>query len=293
MKIGLVFPQTEFGNDPAAVRDYAHTAESLGFSHILAYDHVLGANPNRPGGWNGPYTHQSAFHEVFVLFSYMAALTTKLEFITGILILPQRETAVVAKQAASLDVLSNGRFRLGIGVGWNKVEMEAIGFDFHTRGRRAEEQIDVLKLLFTQELVTFKGEWHDLPDVGLNPLPVQRPIPIWLGGHSDAVLRRLARKGDGWLPGYRSAEAAKESLDKIEAYLAEYGRSPQEIGLEPRLHISDGPDAWQTYRAGWQDAGATHISFNTMGAGFDTPQQHLQAVVEFAKVMGLTASQSK
>ena len=287
MKIGLVFPQTEFGNDTVALRDYTQTAESLGFTHVLAYDHVLGANPNRPGGWNGPYTYQTAFHEVFVLFSFMAALTTKLEFITGILILPQRETSLVAKQAASLDVLSNGRFRLGIGVGWNKVEMEALGYDFHTRGQRVEEQIDVLKLLFTQELVTFKGEWHDLPDVGLNPLPVQRPIPIWLGGHADVVLQRIARKGDGWLPGYRTAEAAKESLDKLEGYLVENGRSLSNIGLEPRLHYQDGPEAWQNYLQGWQAAGATHLSFNTMGVGFDTPQKHLQAVEEFAKVIGL------
>ncbi|MCA9917123.1 MAG: LLM class F420-dependent oxidoreductase [Anaerolineales bacterium] len=287
MKIGLVFPQTEFGNDSVALRDYTQTAESLNFTHILAYDHVVGANPHRPGGWSGPYTHQSAFHEVFVLFSFMAALTNRLEFITGILILPQRETALVAKQAASLDVLSNGRFRLGIGVGWNKVEMAALGYDFHTRGRRVEEQLDVLRLLFTQELVTFKGEWHDLPDVGLNPLPVQRPIPIWLGGHSDAVLRRLARKGDGWLPNYRTAEAAQESLDKLASYLVEYGRSPQEIGLEPRLHYQDGPDAWQTNLASWQAAGATHISFNTMGAGLDTPQKHLQAIEEIAKQVGL------
>ena len=287
MKIGLVFPQTEFGNDTVALRDYTQTAESLGFTHVLAYDHVLGANPNRPGGWNGPYTYQTAFHEVFVLFSFMAALTTKLEFITGILILPQRDTSLVAKQAASLDVLSNGRFRLGIGVGWNKVEMEALGYDFHTRGQRVEEQIDVLKLLFTQELVTFKGEWHDLPDVGLNPLPVQRPIPIWLGGHADVVLQRIARKGDGWLPGYRTAEAAKESLDKLEGYLVENGRSLSDIGLEPRLHYQDGPEAWQNYLQGWQAAGATHLSFNTMGVGFDTPQKHLQAVEEFAKVIGL------
>ena len=287
MKIGLVFPQTEFGNDTVALRDYTQTAESLGFTHVLAYDHVLGANPNRPGGWNGPYTYQTAFHEVFVLFSFMAALTTKLEFITGILILPQRETSLVAKQAASLDVLSNGRFRLGIGVGWNKVEMEALGYDFHTRGQRVEEQIDVLKLLFTQELVTFKGEWHDLPDVGLNPLPVQRPIPIWLGGHADVVLQRIARKGDGWLPGYRTAEAAKESLDKLAGYLVENGRSLSDIGLEPRLHYQDGPEAWQNYLQGWQAAGATHLSFNTMGVGFDTPQKHLQAVEEFAKVIGL------
>lgn len=287
MKIGLVFPQTEFGSDPAALRDYVQTAESLGFSHILAYDHVLGANPNRPGGWQGPYTHQDPFHEVFVLFSYMAALSATLEFVTGILILPQRETAVVAKQAATLDVLSNGRFRLGVGVGWNKVEMESLGQNFHTRGRRVEEQIDVLKLLFTQELVIFKGEWHDIADAGLNPMPVQRPIPIWLGGHSDVVLRRLARKGDGWLPGYRTAEAAQESLDKIEEYLGEYGRSRRDIGLEPRLHYKDGPDAWQTYLAGWQAAGATHISFNTMGVGFNTPQKHLQAIAEFAKLVGL------
>ena len=287
MKIGLVFPQTEFGNDTVALRDYTQTAESLGFTHVLAYDHVLGANPNRPGGWNGPYTYQTAFHEVFVLFSFMAALTTKLEFITGILILPQRETSLVAKQAASLDVLSNGRFRLGIGVGWNKVEMEALGYDFHTRGQRVEEQIDVLKLLFTQELVTFKGEWHDLPDVGLNPLPVQRPIPIWLGGHADVVLQRIARKGDGWLPGYRTAESAQESLDKLEGYLVENGRSLSDIGLEPRLHYQDGPEAWQNYLQGWQAAGATHLSFNTMGVGFDTPQKHLQAVEEFAKVIGL------
>lgn len=286
MKIGLVFPQTEFGNDPIALRDYAQTAESLNFSHVLAYDHVVGANPNRPGGWNGPYTYQSAFHEVFVLFSFMAALTTRLAFITGILILPQRETALVAKQSASLDVLSNGRFRLGIGVGWNKVEMEALGYDFHKRGRRAEEQIDVLRLLFTQELVTFKGDWHDLRDVGLNPLPVQRPIPIWLGGNSDAVLRRLARKGDGWLPNHRTAEAAQESLDKLASYLAEYGRSPQQIGLEPRLHYKDGPDGWLANFAGWQAAGATHISFNTMGAGLITPQQHLRAIEEFAKLIG-------
>jgi probable F420-dependent oxidoreductase len=287
MKIGLVFPQTEFGNDPAALHDYTQTAESLGFSHIMAYDHVLGANPDRPGGWRGPYTHQTPFHEVFVLFSFMAALTTTLEFITGILILPQRETAVVAKQAASLDVLSNGRFRLGIGVGWNKVEMESIGFDFHTRGQRIEEQIEVLKLLFTQELVSFNGNWHDIADAGLNPLPVQRPIPIWLGGHADVVLRRVARKGDGWLPGYRTAESAKESLDKLAEYLMENGRSPDNIGLEPRLHYKDGPDAWQNYLAGWQEAGATHISFNTMDAGFDTPQKHLRAIEKFAKTIGI------
>lgn len=286
MKIGLVFPQTEFGSDLTALRDYAQTAESLGFSHVLAYDHVLGINPPYPAQWHGPYTYKDSFLEPFVLFSYMAALTQKLSFITGILILPQRETAVVAKQAATLDVLSNGRFRLGIGVGWNKMEMAALNQDFHTRGRRVDEQIDLLQLLFTQELVTFKGEWHDIPDAGLNPLPVQRPIPIWLGGHSDAVLRRLARVGDGWLPGYRTAEAAQPSLDKLERYLVENGRSRSDIGLEPRLHYRDGTDAWQNNLAGWQAIGATHISFNTMGAGLESPQKHLQAIEQFARLIG-------
>ena len=285
-KIGVVFPQTEFGNDPLAMQDYAQTAESLGFTHILAYDHVVGANPDRPGGWNGPYTHKDPFHEPFVMFAYMAALTEEIEFVTGILILPQRETAVVAKQAATLDVLSNGRFRMGIGVGWNKVEFIVQNQDFHKRGKRVEEQISVLRKLWTEELVNFDGEWHHIPDAGLNPLPVQRPIPIWIGGHSDAVLQRIARVGDGWLPNYRKAEAAQQSLAKLDGYLAENGRSRADIGIEPRLHYGDGDvDKWKSAFEGWQEAGATHISFNTMGAGFQTPQEHIEAIEHFAQEM--------
>ena len=284
MQIGLVYPQTEYPADPAAVRDYAQTAEALGFAHILAYDHVLGANPDRPGGWSGPYTYQTSFMEPFLLFTYMAAVTTRLGFATGILILPQRETALVAKQAATLDVLCGGRLRLGIGTGWNEVEYIALGQDFHTRGRRQEEQIEVLRALWTQELVTFKGRWHDIPDAGLNPLPVQRPIPLWLGGHADAVLRRLARLGDGWLPGFRTAEAATGALATLDGYLAEAGRSRADIGLEPRLHWGDGDlDALGRTLAGWRAAGATHVSLNTMGAGFKTAGEHLAAVRQFAE----------
>ncbi len=175
MQIGLVFPQTEFGHDPAALTDYAQTAEALGYSHILTYDHVLGANPDRPGGWRGPYTYRESFLEPFVMFSYMAAITETLQFVTGILILPQRETALVAKQAATLDAISNGRLRLGIGTGWNKVEYIGLGQDFHTRGKRQEEQIELLRQLWTQELVTFEGRWHTIPDAGLNPLPGPAP----------------------------------------------------------------------------------------------------------------------
>jgi len=282
MKIGVVFPQTEFGNDPVAIRDYAQTAESLGFTHILAYDHVLGANPKRPGGWQGPYTYKTPFHEPFVLFSYMAAITKSIEFVTGILILPQRETAVVAKQAATLDVLSNGRLRLGVGIGWNKVEFVALNQDFHTRGRRIEEQVSLLRQLWTEPLVNFDGRWHTIPDAGLNPLPVQRPIPIWFGGHADAVLRRVATMGDGWLPNYQKAEDAAPSLDKLDEYLAEAGRSRQDICLEARLHSRHG-DKVLSYMEAWQAAGATHISLNTMGAGYNSPEQHLQAIQSFAR----------
>lgn len=283
MKIGVVFPQTEYGNDPATIIDYAQTAEALGYSHILAYDHILGANPHRPGGWQGPYTYQTPFHEPFVLFSFMAAITHRIEFATGILILPQRETAVVAKLAATLDVLSNGRFRLGVGIGWNEVEYIALNQNFKTRGQRIEEQIEVLRLLWKYDLVTYQGRWHTIPDAGLNPLPMQRPIPIWFGGHADAVLRRIARMGDGWLPNYRDAARAKPEIEKLAGYLAENGRSLADIGIEPRLSYGDGnPDTWQQFLHNWQEIGATHVSLNTMGLGFATPASHLQAMRHFA-----------
>lgn len=286
MKIGVVFPQIEFGSDPAAIRDYAQTAETLGYTHILAYDHILGANPDRPEGWQGPYTYQNPFHEPFTLFSYMSALTSRVEFVTGILILPQRETALVAKQAAEVDVLSNGRFRLGIGNGWNKVEYTAMNMDFHTRGKRIEEQVDVLRQLWTRDLVTYQGQWHTIPDAGLNPLPVQRPIPIWFGGHADAVLERIGRLGDGWFPNYRSTTAAQPSLDKLAQYLEANGRSLADIGIEPRLSYGDGrADEWQQVLAEWQAVGATHLTLNTMYLGFDTPQKHIAAITKFAEAI--------
>lgn len=292
MKIGLVFPQTEFGStDPLALRDYAQTVEELGFTHLLAYDHVLGANPVsplRPGPWAGPYKYTDPFFEPFLLFTYLAAVTTRLEFIPGVLILPQRQTALVAKQAATLDVLSGGRLRLGVGLGWNAVEYRALNENFHTRGKRFEEQIEVLRLLWTQELVTFEGRWHHIPDAGLNPLPIQRPLPLWFGGHHDAVLRRVAMLADGWLPGFRTAEAARATLDTLARYIEKAGRPSEAVGLEPRLPFGDGnPGQWRAMLEGWRAAGATHLSFNTMGAGFDTPEKHLAAIKRFAKEMGV------
>jgi probable F420-dependent oxidoreductase len=285
MKIGVVFPQTEIGNDPAAIRDYAETAEGLGYSHMLAYDHVLGANPDRPGGWAGPYTFQTPFHEVFVLFSFLAGITRRIELVTGILILPQRQTALVAKQAASLDLLSGGRLRLGVGLGWNEVEYTGLNEDFHNRGKRIEEQVALLRRLWTEPLVDFKGQWHTILDAGINPLPVQRPIPIWFGGHAEPVLRRIARLGDGWMLNYHDPAEARPTLDLLGRFLEEAGRSRSQIGIEPRLSYGVGdPKTWETLMVGWQAEGATHLSFNTMGSGFKTPQEHIQAIRKFAEI---------
>jgi probable F420-dependent oxidoreductase, Rv2161c family len=287
MKFGIVFPQTEIGNDPVLIRDYAQTVEGLGFNHLLAYDHVLGANPNRPGGWKGPYTHETPFHEVFVLLAFLAGVTQKIEFVTDILILPQRQTALVAKQAASLDVLSGGRLRLGVGLGWNEIEYLSLNEDFHTRGKHIEEQVDLLRKLWTKPLVDFKGIWDTVPDAGINPLSVQRPIPIWFGGgFADSALRRIARLGDGWMTLSGSAAEAKPELEKFDRYLEEAGRSRSDVGLEPRISYDDGVEKkWEEAIHAWQVEGATHLSFNTMDSGFTTPQQHLQAITAFAKVV--------
>jgi probable F420-dependent oxidoreductase len=289
VKIGVVFPQTEYGSDPQAVRDYAQTAEDLGFTHIIAYDHVLGANPDRPGGWRGPYTHESSFIEPFVLFSYMAGVTETIEFAPGIIILPQRQTALVAKQAATLDALSGGRLRLGVGLGWNEVEYEALGENFHTRGRRIEEQADLLRELWTQPLVTFNGRWHTVSDAGLNPMPVQRPIPLWFGAKVDVALRRAARLADGWMmTGINTPEEAPPFLDIIEQGLADAGRDRSQFGIEARIPYGSGDkaDLGQQARA-WEALGVTHLSLNTMRAGLEDPQAHLQAIETFAKVMGI------
>lgn len=286
MKIGVVFPQTEFGNDTALIKDYAQTTEGLGYDYLVAYDHVLGANPERPGGWNGPYTYQTPFHEIFMLFSYMAALTERIEFATRILILPQRQTALVAKQAAELDVLSGGRLRLGIGIGWNTVEYEALNEKFTNRGKRVEEQVTLLRELWTKPLVTFQGQYHSIPDAGLNPLPIQRPIPIWFGGGADTVMQRMARIGDGWMPNFGSIERAAPKWEKLQGYIHEAGRNPQDFGFDILISLRDYPQhEWVGVVRQWRDFGATHLCVNTMGAGFDA-QRHLEAIKTFKATLG-------
>lgn len=288
MKIGVVFPQIEFSPDPLAVRDYAQAVEELGYTHLHAYDHVLGANPDRPSGWAGPYTYKNPFFEPFVLFSYLAGITLRLEFNPGILILPQRQTALVAKQAATLDVLSNGRVRLGVGLGWNEIEYIALGENFHNRGKRIEEQVTLLRLLWTQPLVNFEGNWHTIPDAGLNPLPVQRPIPIWFGGTDDRVLRRMARLADGWMVNQRTIEQARPLLDKLLQYLKDEQRDIASFGIEPRLNMNlIAQEGWTNFIKGWEALGATHLTVNTMGCGFETVSAHIQALRHFAETIGL------
>src|SRR6266567_5729783 len=222
MQVGVTFPQTEIGADPGAIRDYAQAVEGLGYKHLVVFDHVLGADPTNRPGWRG-YTQRDMFHEPFVLFGYLAALT-HLELVPAVIILPQRQTALVAKQAAEVNILTGGKLRLGVGVGWNQVEYEALGQDFHSRGNRIEEQVALLRLLWTQPVVDFEGKWERVPEAGINPLPVQRPIPIWIGGTADVVLRRTAQIGDGWFPMMPPNEAARIMTEKLRAYTKEAGR---------------------------------------------------------------------
>ena len=287
MQIGVVFPQIEIGADPVVIRDYAQAVEQLGFDHLIAFDHILGANTaNRPD-WRGAYDHRDMFHEPFVLFGYLAAVTERIGLVTGIIILPQRQTALVAKQAAAVDVLSGGRLRLGIGIGWNEVEYQALGESFTNRGRRSEEQIAVLRELWTNPSVDFEGEWHRIDDAGLNPLPVQRPIPIWLGGEAEPVLRRVGRLGDGWLPRLAPDETARELIARMHGYAREAGRDPAEIGIEAWSAIRDrSPEDCAGDVAKWAALGASHVSVHTMRAGLTSPDAHIDAIRRFKAALG-------
>lgn len=294
MKTGVVFPQTEIGADPVAVRDYVQAVESLGYAHMMAYDHVLGADTNQHANWEGSYTSESMFHEPFVLFGYLAGVTTTLELVTAVLILSQRQTALVAKQAAEVDLLTAGRLRLGVGVGWNHVEYEALNQDFSNRGRRYAEQIPLLREFWTNDVVGFDGKYHKVDHAGVNPLPVQRPIPIWMGAGAranpvptDRVLRRVASLADGWFPQMQPGDDAKFTVERLQTFLSEVGRESSSMGMEPRINLADGnPEIWQAHANAWQSMGATHVSINTMRAGLNSPQDHIDAIQKFKEVIG-------
>ena len=282
MKIGVVFPQSEIGPDPGAVREYAQAVEALGFHHLIINDHVLGADTSHYIGWQGPYKLEDQFYEPFVTLGYLAAITRHIQLTIATLILPQRQTALVAKQASQVDILSGGRLRLGIGVGWNPVEYMALSENFHDRGRRCEEQIALLRALWTQESVDFTGKWHRVDHAGINPLPVQRPIPIWLGGTADVVLRRIGRLGDGWFvetPGFNLDELGRATIDRLQGYARDAGRDPSYIGIEGRIHlVNNPPQDWAEMASLWKSFGATHLSIDTRNVGFNSVGEHIEAI---------------
>ncbi|MDE2938722.1 MAG: LLM class F420-dependent oxidoreductase [Chloroflexota bacterium] len=294
MQIGAIFPQTEIGSDPGAIREYAQAAEQLGYSHLFIADHVLGASSDHhahvAGGY---YTHQAIIHESFTTMGYLAAITQRIGLTTGILILPQRATALVAKQAAAVDVLSNGRLRLGIGVGWNHVEYEALNRNFRDRGRRSEEQIALMRELWTKEVVDFHGQWHRVDNAGINPLPVQRPIPVWLGAGSSAsplppepVLRRIATISDGWFPNFDPQEPGRQAIATLREYVRASGRDESAVGIEGRIRI-DGkqPENWVDEAKGWQELGAVSITVEARRGGLEGVEQHIDAIVRFREAL--------
>ena len=295
MELGVSLPVVEFGADFGALRDFVQAAEDLGYTHLRILDHVLGADPQQhPEVPRFAYTHLSYMHEPFTLMGYLAGVTSKINLVTGILILPQRQTVLVAKQAAEVDVLSGGRLRLGLGVGWNPVEYEALGQDFHNRGRRYEEQIAVLRALWTQEVVSFEGRWHKISDAGINPMPVQRPIPLWMGAGSspmpipsERVLRRIGRLADGWFPMFGTdQEGGADAIAKVRSYAREAGRDPSAVGLEGRVRLAGtSPEDWLTEIKAWETLGATYLSAATGGAG-SSPDQHIEAMRRLKDVTG-------
>jgi len=288
MKVGVVFPQTELGGDVAAVRAYGEAVGDLGFTHLLAYDHVVGADPGVHEGWAGPYDITTTFHEPFVMFGYLAAIT-EVELVTGIIILPQRQTALVAKQATEVDLLTRGNFRLGVGIGWNPVEYGALGKSFGDRGRRMSEQIALLRRLFTEPSVTFDGTYEQVDGAGLAPMPVQRPIPIWVGGASDAAYRRAGRLADGWFPQVRPGPDLDHALEVLGGAAEDAGRDPSTIGMEGRVSYSpDDPDKLARAVDRWREVGASHLTVDTMYRGLATVDDHLAALAATAEVLGLS-----
>ena len=289
MKIGAVFPQTEIGADPVVIRDYVQAVEGLGFDYLTVLEHVLQARTPSGPPWAKFYTRERMFHEPLTLFSFLAAVTERIEFATAILVLSQRQTALVAKQAAELDVLCGGRLRLGVGIGWNAVEFEGLNENFHDRGRRVEEQVEVLRRLWSEDLVTFEGRWHRLSEVGINPPPVQRPIPVWFGAFEEVAIRRAARLGDGWLMNPRTAcgDEGRVAIERFHGFAREAGRDPARLGIDMTVHADgDDPQAWAEQARTWESWGVTHVVFRTIDCGLAGIDDHLNALRRFRGALG-------
>jgi len=280
-RIGAVFPQLDVPANPLAIRDYVQAVEAMGIDHVVIYDHVVGADTTNRPAWNKPYSLTSQFQEPLVLMAYLAGLTTTLEFMTGVLVLPQRQTTLVAKQAACVDIFLEGRLRLAVGTGWNDIEYEALGADFAVRGKMLDEQMDLLRRFWTEESITYRGQFHTVTEAGLCPMPRQRPIPLWVGGYTPPAMRRAATLGDGWLP-VLPADKAVSELARFRDMVAAAGRDPGAVGVENMIFAGNtmgGPikDAGTVAAevAAWRDAGADGIGIHTMGAGLGGPDGHL------------------
>jgi probable F420-dependent oxidoreductase len=285
VRVGVVYPQTELRGDPGAVREIGPAAEDLGFDHILAYDHVLGAvHADRTRQLTGPYTEHDPFHDPLVLFAYLAGITERIEFATGVLVLPQRQTALVARQAADVDLLSGGRLRLGVGVGWNHVEYEALGQDFGTRGARQEEQIELLRRLFTQPVVDFSGRFDRVDRAALVPRP-KRSIPIWLGGASEAAFDRAARLADGFIFFGGDIDRAVGAWSALRDRLRRLDRSLEDFGAELVALPQGGVDNLMAEIDAWREAGGTHVSVATMGLGLTSAEAHCEYLATVADAL--------
>ncbi len=288
MQIGVVYPQIELGGDPSAVRRFGRAVEDLGFDHLLAYDHVLGAvHADRTRQLSGPYTEHDPFHDPFVMFAYLAGITERIGFATGILILPQRQTVLVARQAADVDLLSGGRLRLGVGVGWNYVEYEALGQDFRTRGARQEEQIDLLRRLFTEPVVDFSGRFDRVDRAALVPKPT-RPVPIWLGGSGKAAFDRAARLADGFIFIGGDAGHTIDAWKRLRDRVGGLGRSVEDFGGEYVWAPRGGAGDLTAAIDAWREAGGTHVSVVTMGLGLDSVDGHIDYLASVADALSLT-----
>jgi probable F420-dependent oxidoreductase len=281
LRIGAVVPHHELGDDPGAIRSYIEGVEAMGVDHLLIYDHVLGAPRDRPDGFDGPYDVTTAFHEPMVFFGFVAALTTRVDLVTAILILPQRQTALVAKQAAELAVLSGNRFKLGVGVGVNRVEFDALGEDFGTRGRRQEEQVDLMRRLWTEDVISYDGEFHRFSDAGISPRPTE-PIPILFGGSAPAALDRCARLGDGWIPLGSPNEKSVARVAELRRLRQAAGRRWEDFEIRAQAQYRGGtPDRWRSHAAAWRDLGATHLAIATHNAEPTDVDGHLARIAEY------------
>ena len=281
MQIGAVFPHNEIGTDPGAIKAFAEGVESLGISHLLIYDHVLGADPDREGGFRGPYDKDVAFHEPFTTFAFIAAVTEKLEMITTVMILPQRQTVLAAKQAAEVALLSHNRFRLGVGVGWNEVEYVGLNETFTNRGRRQAEQVEVMRKLWSEDSLDYTGDYHRIDKASINPRPSQ-PIPVWFGGSAPALLDRVARLGDGWIPLMGANDKAQACIDTIKATREAAGLSFDNFGIQAQAQYAGGsPERWQKHAQAWQNMGCTHIAIATHNAGPTDVDGHLSRIREY------------